>query len=66
MDINWRYDEEHGAAVQAPWQEHIMHVVPLSEIPLHAPIWKTKYSKGCSACIVGYCLEVSLEEFLKT
>jgi len=65
MSKDWYYDEEHGAALHAPWQEHIMQVVPLQQIPGHTSIWKNRYSKGCSICIIGYCLEISLIDFLK-
>lgn len=66
MTYNWHYDEEHGAALHAPWQEHITYIVPLQEIPSHASIWQSRYSQGCSTCIIGYCLEISLTEFIKT
>jgi len=65
MTTSWHYDEEHGAALHVPWREYVMQSVPLQDIPSHASIWQNRYSKACATCIIGYCLEISLEEFLK-
>ena len=63
-DGEWRYDVEHGVALQTPWTEYIMQVIPLKRIPDHSLIWGKKYAKGCSVCAIGYCLDISLRKFL--